>query len=65
MITRAPSGHRCGESHQRAKAPDAVVRRSRALHEREGLSYEAIECVTGVHWRTVADWCQYRTRINA
>ena len=64
IVTRAPSGHRCGQSHPRARVPDAVVRQARELRE-QGLSYEAIEYMIGIHWRTVADWVNYRTRINA
>jgi transposase-like protein len=63
-IARAPSGHRCGASHPRAKHPDATVRQARDLRA-QGLSYESIELVVGVPWRTVADWCQYVTRRSA
>lgn len=64
QIKRAPSGHRCGESHHRAKGTDALVRSARSMRE-AGLSYTQIASRTGVHWRTVADWCNYATRVTA
>lgn len=64
-IKRAPSGHRCGESHQRVRYSDEIVRRARLLREKEGLSYQSIGDLIGVNWRTVVDWCEYRTRISA
>ena len=65
IVTRAPSGHRCGESHQRARVPDAVVRKARELRERKHWGYAVIGAELGVSWSTVRDWCDYRTRINA
>ena len=64
-IQRAPSGHRCGESHVRVKHSDDLVRRARELREKDGLSYHSIAHLIGVNWRTIVDWCEYRTRISA
>lgn len=61
-IRRAPSGHRVGESHGRAVACDATVERARQLREDHGWTYARIGAELCVHWRTVADWCNYRTR---
>ena len=61
-IQRGPSGHRIGESHGRAAATDATVERARQLREELGWTYRRIGEELGVHWRTVADWCQYRCR---
>lgn len=33
QITRAPSGHRCGESHPRAKLTDEIVRQMRKTYQ--------------------------------
>jgi len=65
LITRAPSGHRCGQSHPRAKASDEVVRRAREMRERKHWGYAVIGAELGVSWNTVRDWCEYRTRANA
>ncbi len=64
-VHRAPSGHRCGESQHKAKACDATVRKARELRQVKGWSYNRIGRRLGVHWRTVADWCKYETRLNA
>ena len=65
MILRNHTGHRCGASHQRAKASNAVVRRARELRERKGMSYARIAAELGQTWGAVRDWCEYRTRADA
>lgn len=60
-VRRGFTGHRVGESHHRARAPDNDVELARALRD-EGLSYRAIaEKFETSPW-TVRDWCTYRTR---
>lgn len=63
-MRRNHTGHRVGECHQRAKAPDAVVRRTRELNS-QGLGYKRIGKIVGAPSRTVADWCRYETRWSA
>lgn len=60
-IFRAASGHLSGMSHPRAQHSDAIVERAREMRE-GGSSYQAIGRAVGAHWRTVADWVNYRTR---
>jgi len=58
---RAPTGHRLGAWHHRAKYPDATVARARELRE-QGKSYAQIGAAVGAPWRTVVDWCNWGTR---
>jgi hypothetical protein len=61
MVRRAPSGHRLGESHHRAKHSDATVERARVLRE-AGCSLGTIARALDVSLWTVRDWVEYRTR---
>jgi len=63
-VRRNHTGHRVGEDHQRAKAPDDVVRRARELNA-GGLGYKRIGKIVNAPARTVADWCRYDTRWSA
>ncbi len=76
MITRAPSGHRCGECHQNAKLPDAVVREMRATYQSwvkagantpgpDGKGYRTLAKIYGCSAGTARDIVTYRTRGNA
>ena len=64
MIRRNHTGHRVGESHQKAKQPDAVVRKARQLRK-DGHPIESIAVKIGVPYWTVVDWMQYKTRRSA
>lgn len=65
MIARAPSGHRCGQSHHRAKLSDAEVKSIRDARSSLGLSYAELGKLFGAPLWTIRDICTYRTRINA
>ena len=58
---RSPTGHRCGESHPRAKLSDDDVRLVRALHD-EGLGYKRIAEKFETSPSTVRDICKLFTR---
>lgn len=57
----APTGHRLGAWHGKAKHGPEVVRQALTLRE-QGLSYPKIGQRLGVSEWTVADWCQGKTR---
>lgn len=61
--TRAPSGHRCGASHHRAKLTTEQVKEMRALRETTGASYAALAAQFGCGESTARDIVTYRTRI--
>jgi hypothetical protein len=61
LLHRNAQGYRIGEGHHRARHADQAVERARVLRE-QGLTYAAIGRALDVHWRTVADWVNYRTR---
>ncbi len=65
MTSRAPSGHRCGESHPRARLTDEQVREMRQLREQRRKSYDLLGLIFGCGESTARDICTYRTRINA
>lgn len=54
-----------GESHYKAKQPDAVVRVCRERYLTGRYSYADLAHEFGVPLFTVRDWVTYRTRINA
>lgn len=54
-----------GESHQRAKASDELVRQARHLRSRHGMTYSKIAQQLGHSKETIRDWCEYRTRRSA
>lgn len=60
-IMRSPSGHRCGESHPRAKLTNADVDLVRALHD-EGLGYKRIAEKFEAPKSTIRDICKCLTR---
>ena len=64
-IHRAPSGHRCGESHYRARLTDAQVREIRLLSSRHGYGYRVLSQMYRCGQSTIRDIVTYRTRINA
>lgn len=61
-IYRNEKGFRIRETHHRSKYSDETVERARVLREERDLTYKQIGDILGVHWRTVCDWCEYRTR---
>ena len=62
-LTRAPSGQRCGESHQRAKLTTDQVNEMRAMREFTGASYAALAAQFGCGESTARDIVNYWTRI--
>ena len=64
MIQRNHEGRRIGESHHKARHPDAIVREARRL-KGSGLGYKRIARTLGVPVPTVVDWCTYATRYSA
>ena len=63
--TRAPSGHRCGESHQRAKLTTEQVKEMRAIREATGASYAVLAAKFGCGESTARDIVNYYTRISS
>lgn len=57
----APTGHRLGAWHGKAKHGPEVVRQALTLHY-QGFSYAKIGQRLGVSEWTIADWCQGKTR---
>lgn len=55
---RAPSGHRCGESHPKATSDDSEVQIVRELHEEHGLGYGTIAEKMELPKSTVRNWCK-------
>jgi hypothetical protein len=53
---------RVGESHPRARWADAVVKRVRDLHEREGWTCSRIAVLLGIPLCTVRKWVGYERR---
>lgn len=64
-ITRAPSGHRCGQSHQKAELTDEQVRTMRAKYVPFVTGYGALGKEFGCSPWTARDIVTYRTRVNA
>ncbi len=75
-IKRAPTGHRCGESHPRAKLKDDIVRFMRETYAQWVKNGEAgkpgcpkgygtMAMLVGCSDGTARDIITYRTRINA
>lgn len=64
-VTRAPSGHRAGESHPRAKVADELVCEIRRRREQDGVGYRRLAKETGLPLSTIRDFCTYRTRVLA
>ena len=61
--TRSPSGHRCGESHQRAKLTTDQVKEMRVIREATGASYAVLADKFGCGESTARDIVNYYTRI--
>lgn len=69
-VKRNEDGYRCGDSHQNAKVPDAVVVRARDLHEFENVMAPEIARRLGVEFgltppppeSTVKKWIYYVSR---
>ena len=62
-ISRAPSGHRCGSSHPKARLTDEQVKAMRA--DSQEIGYEKLAKRYGRGISTARDIVTYRTRINA
>ena len=63
MITRSPSGHRCGQSHPRARLSFEQVCRMRDLNQNRGAGYRTLAVFFHCGISTARDICTYRTRI--
>ena len=63
--TRAPSGHRCGASHQRAKLTTEQVKEMRDLRETTGMSYAMLAAKFGCGRSTARDIVNYWTRVSS
>lgn len=59
-VRRAPTGHRIGESHPRAKLTDEIVRQIRALHAK-GQGSKSIARQLDLPRDTVRDVIDFRT----
>ena len=64
MISRSPSGHRQGQSHQRAKLLDLEVVAMRAMYKPYVCGYGEVARAFNCGVSTARDICTYRTRIN-
>lgn len=65
MITRAPSGHRCGQSHQRAKLTDAQVREMRQMYDpKKRIGYGRLAKHFGCGESTARDIVNFATRYD-
>lgn len=62
-ISRAPSGHRCGSSHHRAKLTSEQVAEIRKAYEGGTHTYMSLAAQFGCGLATVRDIVQYRTRL--
>jgi hypothetical protein len=62
VIKRGPTGHRCGESHPRAKLTDEKVEEMRVKYEKGEGGYETLARLFGCGISTARDICTYRTR---
>ena len=65
MTARSITGHRCGESHQRAKLTDTQVIEMRRRHEVDGIGYRKAAKEFHCGQSTARDICTYRTRYSA
>lgn len=65
LVHRAPSGHRCGESHPRARLSDGDIERIRALHDQHGLGYARLAGIYRLSVSGVRSIVLRRTRANA
>lgn len=61
-MKRAPSGHRIGASHHRAKLSDAQVAQLRAAYIPGKVGYESLAKQFGCGISTARDLVQYKTR---
>lgn len=64
-ITRAPSGHRCGASHPKARLTFDQVQAMRRQYAAGKGGYVALAQVYGCGTSTARDICNYLTRVNA
>jgi DNA invertase Pin-like site-specific DNA recombinase len=64
-MTRSPSGHRCGASHQKAILPDSEVVRMREMYFPYVMGYNKLAKLFKCGSSTVRDIVQFKTRINA
>lgn len=65
MISRASSGHRCGQSHQKSKLTDEQVIEMRRLNEEGGIGYRKLAKLFDCGQSTARDIVTYRTRYSA
>ena len=65
MVSRTLTGHRCGQSHQRAKLTDAQIKEMRRMNEAGEAGYRKLATLFGCGQSTARDVCTYRTRYSA
>lgn len=64
-VSRSLSGHRVGQSHQKARLSDEQVRQMRHDRERHGMSYQQLADKYGCGVSTARDITRYWTRASA
>lgn len=65
LVATNDRGMRIGETHQRAKHPDALVDKVRDMHEEQGMGYGSIAKELGLSKSIVRDWCRYSLRAHS
>lgn len=63
-ITYTATGHRCGETHHRARYPDSLVLAVRNEHEFQGMSLRALAIKYSASLAWVRMVCHYRRRVS-
>lgn len=61
-IKRSETGHRCGESHPKAKKSDVEVEEMRRRCEEEGIGYKRAAKIFECNVHTARNILSYRTR---
>lgn len=59
---RAPSGHRIGAWHGKAKYSDAIIAEVRKKHIPHVYGIKRLSDEFDIPYSTVRDWVQYKTR---
>lgn len=62
LVATNDRGMRIGETHHRAKYPDALVDKVRDMHEEQGMGYGAIAQALNLSKSIVREWCRYSKR---
>lgn len=64
VVARNAEGRIVGETHHRAKIPDAVVRQLRDLHENECLTLRDLAERFRLNYWSVVNICCYKRRVS-